>query len=145
MYTLTRAVRAALVLAAAIIVPVMIGTAPAFAASWQIIASPNSSGNDALGAVTSFSPSNVWAVGQGSTKALVEHWDGSTWSIVSTPTVAGTSVLNGVAGAAGDVWAVGSVFDGSTWNPLVERWNDSAWSLVSAPSVPPSPTRPGSG
>jgi hypothetical protein len=48
MYTLERAVRAALALAAAMIVPVMIGTAPAYAASWQIIASPNSSGNNAL-------------------------------------------------------------------------------------------------
>jgi len=43
MHTLTRAVRAALVLAAAMIVPVVIGTAPAYAASWQIVASPSTS------------------------------------------------------------------------------------------------------
>src|SRR5215469_782130 len=52
MYTLTRARRGVVALAAAVIVPVVIGAAPASAASWQIIASPNSSGNDVLGAVT---------------------------------------------------------------------------------------------
>jgi hypothetical protein len=144
MHTLTRAVRAALVLAAAMIVPVMIGTAPAYAASWQIIASPNSSGNDGLAAVASFSPSSVWAVGQAyslssTSSTLIEQYNGSAWQIVPSPNAAGGryNSLNGVAGtSASDIWAVGyDLSSRSHTHPLTEHYNGSAWSVVPAPQV----------
>ena len=58
----------------------------------------------------------MWAVGYTITtdgtnqpdRTLIEHWNGSTWSVVASPNVGGNdNLLNGVA-AAGDVWAVGS-------------------------------------
>jgi hypothetical protein len=59
----------------------------------------------------------MWAVGSFSVAAgttvqgrtLVEHWNGSAWSVVPSPNVGGNdNLLNGVGAAAGDVWAVGS-------------------------------------
>ena len=40
---------------------------------------------------------------------LIEHWDGTSWSIVSSPNVGLTNILNGVAiVSTGNVWTVGS-------------------------------------
>ena len=68
----------------------------------------------------------------------MEHWDGSAWSVVSSPN-AGTShnYLNGVAAvSANDVWAVGYYVNGSNVDQtLVEHWNGSAWSVVSSPNA----------
>jgi len=142
MHTLKPALRRLLVLAAAVTVPVLAGVAPAYAASWQIVASPNSTSNDTLAGVTAFSPSNVWAVGyttnlstvQGS---LIEHYNGSSWSIVPSPNaVAGrANDLFSVAGTApSDIWSVGFYQSSRAHtHPLVEHYNGSSWSLVSAP------------
>jgi hypothetical protein len=144
MHTLMKRCRGTLALAAAMAVPVMIGAAPAAAASWHIIASPNSSGNDSLGAVTSFSPSNVWAVGQAyslsSTSAtLIERYNGSSWQIVPSPNAAGGryNSLNAVAGtSASDIWSVGyDLSSRAHTHPLTEHYNGSAWSVVPAPQV----------
>jgi hypothetical protein len=60
--------------------------------AWRVVASPNVGGeraDDRLSAVSVVSASDVWAVGSsphangGST--LVEHWDGSAWTIVPSP------------------------------------------------------------
>src|SRR5262249_58000997 len=62
---------------------------------------------------------DVWAVGEQGfpERALALHWQGSTWSAVSTPCGA---PLKGVAAiSASDVWAVGENttchFDGVRW------------------------------
>jgi len=47
---------------------------------------------------------DVWAVGS---PATVLHFDGTAWTRVDVP-VTGTSVLNSVAAASGDVWAAGA-------------------------------------
>jgi hypothetical protein len=61
------------------------------------------------------SANDIWAVGyfyysSGSffgPHTLIEHWDGSNWSIVGSPGSASWQ-LNGVAAvSANDVWAVG--------------------------------------
>jgi phosphoesterase family protein len=60
--------------------------------SWQVIPSPNPGGEgDILYGVAAVSDSDVWAVGgqqdsSGIWHPLVEHWDGKSWSTVSTPT-----------------------------------------------------------
>lgn len=68
--------------------------------SWKIVPSPNiNNGNQGLGSnrlfgVTAVSATDVWAGGTWSdssgfsTRSLVEHWDGVSWTISSTPTVA---------------------------------------------------------
>src|SRR5438309_12107938 len=62
---------------------------------------------------------DVWAVGEGGT---ILHWDGSTWSGVSSAT---RNILYGGWGtASADVWAVGA---GGT----ILRWDGRSWSVCS--------------
>src|SRR5579863_7855841 len=58
---------------------------------WQIIASPNV-GNvgSQLNAVAAVTTSDIWSVGEYynpvySTRTLVEHWNSSTWQLVTSP------------------------------------------------------------
>src|SRR6266704_1076982 len=94
MYTLKsasrKALRRALAVAVAMLVPVVAGAAPASAAAWQVVASPNSSANDGLAAVAAISPSDLWAVGlaygTNSTSAnLIENYNGTAWQIAPNP------------------------------------------------------------
>jgi len=61
------------------------------------------------------SKKDVWAVGvtiSDRVRALIEHWNGSTWSIVPSPTDTTESELNAVTRVPGtnNAWAVGDVF-----------------------------------
>ena len=63
------------------------------------------------------------------------HWNGSSWTIVPTPTLTGgaKSTLNGVVAlSANNAWAVGKGRNGAA---LVEHWYGSAWSVVASPNV----------
>ena len=63
---------------------------------------------------------------------LVEHWDGSAWSIVLGPDLETYSSLTGVVAVApNDVWAVGD----SATHVLVEHWDGGAWSVVPSPGL----------
>lgn len=111
---------------------------------WSMVTTPNvgSFGNVLLG-VAAVASNNVWAVGSyvnsnSISQTLIEHWNGTSWSVVTSPNV-GTSYnqLNGVsANSANDVWAVGyseNAPDG-TFSTLVEHWNGTQWSVVSSPN-----------
>ena len=60
------------------------------ACQWKLVAS-QSPGNDSneLDGVAADSASDVWAVGNyqtnGVVQTLVEHWNGSAWSVVASP------------------------------------------------------------
>jgi len=96
----------------------------------------------------------VWAVGKNQVGAnyqpLIERWNASGWSVIATPTVKGSSVLNGATVAPdGSVYAVGySVLTGGKTVPLVERLKNNAWSvehttgmgLLSAVAIQPDGT-----
>src|SRR5439155_3779084 len=82
--------------------------------SWSIVKSPNVGTNrNFLYGASAVSSSDVWAVGYEyatgvPARTLIEHWNGSTWNIVSSPNVTGVSLLQGVAAiSATNVWAVG--------------------------------------
>ena len=82
--------------------------------------------------MTVISANDVWAVGHvgfGRGGNLIEHFNGTAWSIVASPQ--GTdSFLTGVSGtSAGDVWAVGSV--GRFDSIEILHFNGTAWSTVS--------------
>lgn len=109
--------------------------------SWSVVPSPNvTQAYDALSSVAVVSANDVWAVGSyansvnSPTRTLIEHWNGSTWSVVSSPNVGlGYSVLYSVAAAsANNIWAVG--VNGYT-QTLIEHWNGSTWSVVPSPNV----------
>lgn len=106
--------------------------------SWQIVASPNrSSTNDSgLVGVSCTSSTNCFAVGhsdtQTATRTLVEHWNGSGWSIVTSPNpsnVAQTELSAVVCKSASNCFAAGS-----GRGTLIEHWNGSAWSITTSPN-----------
>src|SRR5438094_6183036 len=114
----------------------------ASAASWQIIASPNGSREvNELHSVSALAENDVWAVGVsyniertlGST--LIEHWNGSRWSVVPSPNPSAfVNKLNAVAAvSSNDVWAVGTA-PTATSTVLILHWNGLAWCGVPNPS-----------
>ncbi len=113
-------------------------------ASWSIVpsANPGATGNQ-LFAVTAVSSNSVWAVGQqtgnqGPDQALIEHWNGSKWSVAAAPSAGAFSTqLFGVAGASdADVRAVGDKQD-NVHNPrtLAEDGVNGVFSLMSVDNV----------
>lgn len=119
---------------------------------WQIVASPNpSSTYNVLNAVVAVSARDVWAVGYSasasgvSTQTLTEHWNGTRWSVVRSPSPASqNNELSSVAAvSAHDIWAVGfiSILTSDQTlldQTLIEHWNGTRWSVVKSIS-------PGSG
>jgi hypothetical protein len=110
--------------------------------SWNVISSPNvGSGSNVLYGVAAPSANAVWAVGysrsaNGTTQTLAEGWNGTSWTIASSPDPSSTSntLLGVTAVNANDVWAVGSEANSSTTTQtLTEQWNGSKWSLVTSP------------
>jgi hypothetical protein len=95
-----------------------------------------------LNAVTTLSSTNAWAVGGAeyadfTNNTLVEHWNGTAWSLVPAP-AASASILRGVAAvSANDIWAVGNggSSGSATLATLIEHWNGSAWSKVPSPNA----------
>ncbi len=115
--------------------------------SWSVVASPSpgSAGNGLFG-IAAVSASNIWAVGRfvntnGPTQTLIEHWDGSSWTVVPSPSPGSSAnQLNAIeAVSASDIWAVGR-FVNTNGPPqtLVEHWDGSSWSVVPSPSPGPS-------
>ena len=100
---------------------------------WKIVPSPNAvtdySAWNFLNAVTAISPNDIWAVGDFTDNrlgfqrhTLIEHWDGSRWAIVASPSPNKASILNGVTVlSTGKVWAVGaSAPSGETKGNLID-------------------------
>lgn len=118
---------------------------------WIQVPSPNKATptgsfySQALQSVTAFAPNDVWAVGYyavGNTEhTLVEHWDGTQWSIIPSPDgPTGDGWLRGISGSSPtDIWAVGE-YDKVDFAVMAKgltlHWNGSAWSVV----VPPNPS-----
>jgi hypothetical protein len=110
--------------------------------------------NGILNATAAVAFNNVWAVGTAGTGAtisaiqnsepFIEHFNGTTWSVVKSPLPKFGGELNGVAALAGNnVWAVGQMNSTSTAGgfpitiPLIEHWNGAQWNIVASPN--PSP------
>src|SRR5205823_6090857 len=118
--------------------------------TWTIVPSPNSDPlANHLDGVVAVSAGDVWAVGDfydtgvGAHRTLVEHWNGSAWSVVPSPNV-GTDhdFFTAVAAVSGsDVWAVGIDLPQNFMNQvtLVEHWDGSAWTIVPSPNVAGAP------
>lgn len=155
---------------------------------WLLVPSPNGRINAAVtlqnfqasshfNSVSAISTDDVWAVGSVGLAAasystqstdvhtLIEHWNGSQWSIVPSPdgtqfqlvstsnsagiVLRGRNELQGVAAvSANDIWAVGSTnassfgiyngYDNSQATPLIEHWDGDRWSVTPTPNLPPN-------
>src|SRR5205823_6397868 len=107
-------------------------------------ANPGSIHNTLYG-VTAVSAANVWAVGYyvnttGVTLTLIEHWNGKSWSVVTSPSPAtGNNELFSVSAAsASSIWTVGFLTNNSSQTPsdqtLIEHWNGKIWSVMKSPN-----------
>jgi len=138
------------VTAAATLLLSALATAPPAAAGqractgWVVKPSP-STGSATLSAVAATSAKDVWAVGSfntgGAFKTLIEHWDGTRWTIVPSPNPASgfhtTNTLGAVVAITPkNAWAFGFYLKATTsFRTLVEHWNGVRWSVVSSPNV----------
>jgi hypothetical protein len=75
--------------------------------------------------------------GPGAVQPVIEHFDGKSWSVVSTPSFTSDSISGLAAVASNDVWAVGILFGtGGSESTLIEHWNGTSWSVVTSPTPP---------
>ena len=116
--------------------------------AWSIVKTVNTAEPTGLSDVTAISANNAWAVGNGfnnahdtsasvANKAVIEHWNGTAWSIAARP--AGLISVDRISAAsATDIWATGEALQTIGGNPLpVPRtlhWNGTAWSVAPGPN-----------
>jgi hypothetical protein len=102
--------------------------------------SPGGLGFDTFLGVAAVSSQDAWAVGyatndDGTTRALIENWNGATWQEVPSPSPGVDVRLNAVtAVSANDIWAVGTANPSSdqTSDALIEHWDGHQWTVSSA-------------
>jgi hypothetical protein len=112
--------------------------------SWTIVPSPNATtqDNNDLTGVTCTSASDCWAVGfynPGNSvvvgnyaQRLIEHWDGTSWTLVTSPTDPQGAFFDSVTcTSARECWAVGTTGNGT----LIERWDGNSWTVVISANV----------
>lgn len=92
----------------------------------------------ALFGVSVVSAASTWAAGTEGRAAIVQHWNGSSWSVVSS-VKAPQSVLTSFAAISArsnrDVWAVGGSRDRfNHQQDLAQHWDGRRWSVVPTPS-----------
>jgi hypothetical protein len=108
--------------------------------AWSIVPSPVlprpvANHGAQLYSVSAVSATDIWAVGYigtGTQHNLVLHWDGKSWTRVTTPRNGSYSVLSGVTAiSATKVWAVGTfhfTHDKHLFTqPFALRWNGKVW------------------
>jgi len=114
-------------------------------ASWTEMAHRDPPGAS-FSAIDALSPDDVWVVGHKygpeyapNTRGwatVIEHWDGTAWSVVPSPNQhANDNSLMGVTAVSpSDVWASGftEVTSGVT-NTLTLHWNGKRWAIVPSP------------
>jgi hypothetical protein len=106
-------------------------------ARWTIVPAPTPPAFSQLFGVGAVATDDVWAVGANNPQSgfvppqpLIEHWDGSQWTIVPSPNPNGWSWLNVVAAlASNDVWAVGE----SRSEAVFMHWDGNEWTVVPSP------------
>lgn len=110
--------------------------------TWSTVPSPNiGTASNTLSAVDTVSSNDVWAVGyhyvagEAQRRTLLEHWDGSAWSVVTSPDPGTRSdaLLSISAFSADDIWAAGYQSDGMGYSPLLLHYDGTSWSPVSVP------------
>jgi hypothetical protein len=110
--------------------------------SWTKATIPPAGGIDSdLEGVSGVASDDVWATGEwvpksGIIRTLVDHWNGTSWSIVPSPSKGtDSSDLSAVsADAADDAWAVGLYFTGTGEQPLAEHYTGGVWSIHAMPA-----------
>jgi len=113
---------------------------------WRQLPTPPAGTPARLASVTATSRTNAWAVGSAAGRTLILHWNGTTWALAKSPSLAGatSAVLAGVSAVSRSVaFAVGQAnYPHHVVKLVVERWTGTRWKLV---AVPNPPARKGTG
>ena len=103
-----------------------------FAGQWTEVPGGGAPHPSALNGIAAVSANDIWAVGswgQNGGQGLIEHWDGTNWSVAAL-LPQGTLLLGVAAQSSRDVWAVGQ----NVAQTLVEHWNGRRWVAVPSPN-----------
>ena len=113
--------------------------------SWTIQAAPSPAGASSamLNGVSCTSSGACEAVGStspttNSVNTLAEVWNGTSWSIQTTPNPTGAkfSILYGVSCASPTAcFAAGQFKGSSSASPFIEMWNGTSWAIQSTPAA----------
>ncbi len=124
--------------------------------SWNIVRTADTGQPyGGLNSIACTGPSECWAVGwagpntqntnflpvfpaEAAGKGVIERWNGSSWSIVSSPQSSEGTYLSSVAcPASSDCWAVGSLTNsaGFARSALLEHWDGKSWTSTSLSSL----------
>jgi hypothetical protein len=110
--------------------------------AWKIVPSPNPvpSKPNYLTGVACPATSECWAVGyyfpSDSSGALTEKWNGSKWSVVTTPASKSGQLIGDGCFSATDCMAVGI---GNSFFAIAQHWNGSKWATTT-PAKPSGAT-----
>ena len=100
--------------------------------SWSVSTLSGPSGTD-FESVVALSPTDVWVGGTNGTGPLLEHFNGTSWQVMTTPSsFAGAGVFAIAARSDSDVW-IFSVHDPLTQAVLLANWNGSSWTTSPSP------------
>jgi hypothetical protein len=113
-------------------------------AAWSVVPTPDPTPEREdivrLSGIDAISSTEVWAVGMFEVarsdprpRTLIEHWDGSAWSIVQgrNPSRSWDELNDVSAAGAADVWAVGLALLGGE-SAFIEHWDGARWRVVPA-------------
>jgi hypothetical protein len=114
--------------------------ASAQSAAWSVVPSPNAGvAGSRLEGVSCVSAAACIAVGSYGVKALIESWDGTSWTGVPSPNPGSgrnTDSLNDVScTSATTCMAVGYSYSGEIAKTLTESWNGSRWTVLPSPNL----------
>jgi hypothetical protein len=115
--------------------------------SWKVIPSLTAASRHLMvfEAVSARASNDVWAVGwdrdysisSRPVSSLVAHWNGSSWTRISSPSPLTRNILTDVTALSDrDVWAVGvaqTVSGGISERSLAMHWNGTSWTAVTPP------------
>src|SRR6266508_404652 len=108
---------------------------------FAVVASPNASDLDnTLFDVAVLSPTDAWAVGEytvdgyAAERTLIQHYDGTAWTIVPSPnrlTGTGRNQINSLRGVTA---IAANVSLDDPYRTLTMHWNGAGWSIVDSPN-----------
>jgi hypothetical protein len=111
--------------------------------TWTVPSTPSPSATDSyFNSVTCKSAS--FCLGVGSTKVgsgpvydtLIEQWNGSSWTVVGSPTPPGNGgYLDAVSCPSASFCVAVGYTDATVSQTLIEQWNGSTWSIVPSPNT----------
>jgi hypothetical protein len=99
----------------------LLGAGPALAASWTVVPAPPTGQNANMQGVSAPSDTSAWAVGNGNgaantgigSHALIDHWNGTSWSQATVPAITGSVKLQAVSSSGtSDSWHEGDTRPG---------------------------------